>query len=133
MERDVADPLSPVQLSTRTRIGRYQIQKLLGRGGMGEVYKAFDPSLDRIVALKTIVAGGDDAALRERLLREARACGRLQHPGIVTVHDVGEADGVVFIAMEFLEGQNLADAIRSRALTAEQMFNVLIQMLEALD
>jgi serine/threonine-protein kinase len=129
----VADSRGLVQLPTRARIGRFQIQKLLGRGGMGEVYKAFDPSLDRIVALKTIVAGGDDASLRERLLREARACGRLQHPGIVTVYDIGEADGVVFIAMEFLEGQNLADALRAGALGAEQTFNVLIQMLDALD
>ena len=100
---------------------------------MGEVYKAFDPGLDRVVALKTIVAGGNDAALRDRLLREARACGRLQHPGIVTVHDVGESDGVVFIAMEFLEGKSLADAAGARAMTAEQTLSALAQMLDALD
>jgi serine/threonine protein kinase len=100
---------------------------------MGEVYKAFDPSLDRTVALKTIVAGANNPALVERLVREARACGRLQHPGIVMVHDIGDADGLVFIAMEYLEGRNLADAISGGLVGVEQSFDILIQMLDALD
>jgi hypothetical protein len=114
------------------QIGRYQIRSLIGRGGMGQVYGAFDPSLDRLVALKTIVAGSDNPQFVERLQREARACGRLHHPGIVTIHDLGESDGKVFIAMEWLQGQNLADALGSGALTFEAKIQALIEILDAL-
>lgn len=116
-------------------IGRYQIRSLIGQGGMGEVYEAFDPSLDRVVALKTIKggAGADGPVLLERLYREARACGRLRHPHIVTVHDLGEADGVVFIAMEYLHGENLAMAIERGTLGLEQKIRILMQILDALE
>jgi hypothetical protein len=114
------------------QIGRYQIRSLIGRGGMGQVYGAFDPSLDRLVALKTIVAGSDNPQFVERLQREARACGRLHHPGIVTIHDLGEADGTVFIAMEWLQGKNLADALESGGLTFEAKLNAMVEILDAL-
>ncbi len=106
---------------TVSRIGRYEILKTLGRGAMGVVYLARDPIIDREVALKTLrvdVAAEQADEFRERFLREARAAGRLGHPGIVTVHDVGEdtASGVVFIAMEFIRGRDLrellADGVR---------------------
>ena len=115
-----------------TTIGRYQIQSLLGRGGMGEVYKAFDPGLDRTVALKTIRADADSPSYLDRLYREAKACGRLHHPRIVTVFDIGEAEGVVFIAMEYLEGENLSAAMARGDLGFELKVTILIQILEAL-
>jgi len=99
---------------------------------MGEVYKAFDPSLERTVALKTILPDAENPMFLERLYREAKACGRLRHPGIVTVHDLGEVDGVVFIAMEYLEGRSLAAAINDGRLSFEHKIEILIQMLAAL-
>jgi serine/threonine-protein kinase len=89
-------------------VGRYLVLDLLGEGGMGVVYKAYDPELDRAVALK-LVRTADDAsnAQRDRLLREAQALARLSHPNVIAVHDVGTFHRDVFIAMEFVEGQTL--------------------------
>jgi len=99
-------------------IGRYEIVEILGRGASGVVYLARDPVIDRQVALKTLRLDLDtDLAdeFRERFLREARAAGRLNHPGIVTVHDVGEdpASGLLWIAMELVEGRDLKQIIAS--------------------
>jgi serine/threonine-protein kinase len=87
-------------------IGRYLILSLLGRGGMGEVYAAYDPELDRRVALKLLHTSGGESA-RRRLVREARALGKLSHPNVVQVHDVGEHLGDVFVAMELVDGDAL--------------------------
>ncbi len=97
-------------------IGRYRILDVLGKGAMGVVYLAHDPVIDRRVALKTLRLDLDaelSAEFRERFLREARAAGRLNHPGIVTIHDVGEEPdtGTVFIAMEYIEGKNLKELL----------------------
>lgn len=99
------------------RIGRYEILRELGRGAMGVVYHARDPKIDREVAIKTIKLAdqADDseiAALRERLFREAQAAGKLSHPGIVTIYDVDEEDGIAYIAMEFVEGRTLDSVVR---------------------
>jgi serine/threonine-protein kinase len=84
-------------------IGRYEIVAELGRGGMGTVYKAHDPVLDRTVALKVLASELlAEPGMRERFLREARSAARLQHPNVVTVYEFGEVDGVPFIAMELL-------------------------------
>jgi hypothetical protein len=98
-------------------LGRYEIQKELGRGMMGVVYRANDPDLGRLVALKTIklafaIPENEKAAFERRFLAEARAAAGLQHPGIVVVHDVGRdaATGTVYIALEYLEGHTLAEA-----------------------
>ena len=105
---------------TVSRIGRYEILETLGRGAMGVVYLARDPLIDREVALKTLrVDLADEMAdeFRTRFLREARAAGRLSHPGIVTIHDVGEdtASGVVFIAMELIRGRDLKQLLADGA------------------
>ncbi len=99
---------------TVKQLGRYEILDELGRGAMGIVYKARDPIIDRVVALKTIdfaLTGAAAASFEERFFQEARAAGRLNHPNIVTIYDAGQADGVAYIAMEFLEGTNLRDIL----------------------
>jgi eukaryotic-like serine/threonine-protein kinase len=96
--------------NARHKVGRYEIVAELGRGAMGVVYKALDPVIERTVALKTIhvdLSGEQLANFEERFYREGKSAGRLNHPNIVTIFDAGEADGVAFIAMEFLEGISL--------------------------
>jgi tetratricopeptide (TPR) repeat protein len=99
-------------LARGANVGRYVILGLVGRGGMGDVYAAYDPELDRRIALKILHGGGvadqERARSQSRLLKEARAIARLSHPSIVVVHDTGTIDDRVFIAMEFVEGQTLA-------------------------
>jgi len=102
--------------STPATIGRYQVRRLHGRGGMGEVFLAHDPVLDREVAVKLISGDLDTTQSQERLVREARAAGRLRHPNIVTIFDAGEHEGRPFIAMEFVRGETLGNLIRRRAL-----------------
>src|SRR5579871_1877652 len=95
------------------RAGRYEIVAELGRGGYGEVYRAFDPQLNSPVAIKTL-AVDNDAATLARFRNEAAASRRLRHPNIVIIYDFGEQDGVPFIVMELLEGQDLHRVIASR-------------------
>jgi serine/threonine-protein kinase len=95
---------------TPERIGRYEILDEIGRGAMGTVYKARDPLLDRTLALKTVsidLEGDDFESFERRFYREARSAGRLSHPNIVTIHDVGKSDGLAYIAMEYLQGRSL--------------------------
>ena len=91
------------------RIGRFRVLELLGEGGMGTVYTAYDERLDRKVAVKVVreKRSRDDGQARARLLREARALARLSHANVVAVHEVGEHDGQVYVAMEFVRGQRL--------------------------
>ncbi len=100
-----------VTASVGTTIGRYRLERELGVGGMGVVHVAFDPDLERRVALKLLRAHGSDAA--KRLQREARAMARLTHPNVVTVHEVGTAGGRDYVAMELIEGETLAEWLRS--------------------
>ena len=96
----------------RKRLGLYQLERLLGRGGMGSVYLAHDPRLSRSVALKVLsVELAREPGFKERFLAEARACSRLNHPSITTIHEIGEADGVRFIAFEHVEGETLESLI----------------------
>jgi len=98
------------------KIGKYEILAELGQGGMGVVYKARDPFIGRLVALKTITPElVSDKEILERFKREAQSAGTLQHPNIVTIYDLGEADGLPYIAMEFVEGESLQSIITRRA------------------
>src|SRR5271154_2025828 len=103
-------------MDTPKKIGRYEILEELGHGAMGTVYRAKDPAMDRIVALKTIIsvvlASEQGGEFRERFYREARAAGALAHPGIVPVFDVGEHDGTPYLVMEFVTGRTLADLLK---------------------
>ncbi len=108
------------ELEIGASIGRYVVVDFLGAGGMGAVYAAYDPELDRKVALKVLLretAGG--AEQRKRLVREAQALARLQHPNVVAVHDVGEHDGRVFLAMEFVRGATLGKWLASERAKAD--------------
>src|SRR5687768_13468787 len=96
------------------RIGRYELSSKLGRGGMGVVYRGFDTLLQRTVAVKLIGAQiHDQPGMRERFFREARAAGALSHKNIITVHDLGEENGQPFLAMEFLEGEDLQQRLNA--------------------
>src|SRR5216684_9266294 len=102
-------------------IGPYEILSVLGMGGMGEVYKARDTRLNRIIALKTLPAEKvADADRKRRFLVEARAAARLNHPNIVTIHDIAEENGVCFIAMEFVAGNTLEQTNTSSGLRLKQ-------------
>ena len=97
------------------RIGKYRVVGKIGQGAMGEVYKAQDPLLNRFVAIKTIApAFAAEPDFRRRFQREAQSAAQLNHPNIVTVYDFGEEDGLIYMAMELLQGRDLRDIIRSR-------------------
>ena len=112
-------------------VGKYQIVDLVGEGAMGTVYRAQDPLLNRTVAIKVMSdAIARDAALRDRFLREAQAAGSLQHPNVVTIYDFGEVDGHLFIAMEYVEGIDLAELIeKQEPMTLEERIGIAIDVL----
>jgi hypothetical protein len=123
----------PAQLHPET-IGKYRIVEPIGRGGMGTIYKARDPVLDRLVALKVIspeIEVSDD--LRTRFFREAKACAKLNHPNIVTVHDMGEDAGRLFIVMELLQGEELRQIIKANTpLALEDKLSLIRQVCRGL-
>ena len=114
-------------------ISHYRIVAKLGEGGMGVVYKAEDTQLRRTVALKfpriDKLAGEEEKA---RFLREAQAAAALNHPNICTVHEIGEADGHNFIAMEFVEGESVRDRVRSRPLPLDEALDITTQAAQGL-
>ena len=121
-------------LSAGDRLGPYQVLSSIGAGGMGEVYKARDTRLDRTVAVKVLpehIATRED--LRARFEREARAVASLSHPHICTLHDIGNQDGVVYMVMEYLEGETLAARINKGALPLDQALELATQIADALD
>jgi len=118
----------------KQNFGKYRIIKELGKGAMGVVYLAFDPVLEREVAIKTISSTEADKDLRERFIREARSAGRLRHNNIITIYDFGEEDGQLYIAMEYLEGRDLDSIIASKPqLDLKDKLAIMHQMCLGLD
>lgn len=112
---------------------QFEILGLIGRGGMGAVYKARQPALDRLIALKILPPrAGNDPGFTERFSREARALARLNHPNIVSVHDFGQAGGLYYLVMEFVDGANLRDIERSGRLTPKEALEIVPQICDAL-
>ena len=124
-------------MNTVRSIGRYRIEALLGTGAMGEVYRAHDPAIDRLVAIKVVrpelVAGAGGEQLLERFRREARAAGRRFHPNIVAIWDFGDDNGTPFLVMELVEGQSLDQLIKSSGpLPQDRSVAIITQVLNAL-
>jgi serine/threonine-protein kinase len=116
------------------RLGPYEILSAIGAGGMGEVYKARDTRLDRIVAIKVLPAHlADRAELRERFEREAKTIASLNHPHICTLHDTGHQDGIDYLVMEYLEGETLAQRLLKGSLPIQQVLQYAIEISDALD
>ena len=140
--REVQLPLPPVQAPSRllsgTLLGRYRVGRLLGKGAMGVVYLGQETKTGRTVALKTMALsnefeGANLLDARERFFREAQAAGRLAHPNIVTVHDSGEDQGLAFIAMEFIDGQDLVAYCKPSHLLARPLvISIAARVAEAL-
>ena len=125
-------------LAANSTLGRYRIERKLGAGAMGEVFLASDPHIDRQLAIKTVLLGGpgglEDEERRVRLMREAKAAGKLVHPHVVTLFDAGDADGVFYLAFEYVNGPDLA--VRQRMeppLTLGEVLRIGRQAAEGLD
>jgi serine/threonine protein kinase len=117
------------------KIGRYDVASEIGRGAMGVVYRAVDPMLERTVAIKTINMALDPGEMEhyeKRFTIEARAAGGLNHPNIVTIHDIGRSGDLAYMAMEFLEGRELKDLITGRELTADRALDIAAQVADGL-
>src|SRR5437867_6381127 len=123
-----------MSLSPGTRLGPYEIIAPVGAGGMGEVYRAKDTRLDRIVAIKVLPSHvASDPELRQRFEREARAVSSLNHPHICALYDVGHQDGTDFLVMEYLEGETLAARLERGPLPLEDVLRRVIEIADALD
>jgi len=120
-------------LTPGTKLGPYEIQSALGAGGMGEVYRARDTRLDRVVAIKVLASHlSSSPELKQRMEREARTISSLNHPNICHLYDIGTQDGTDFLVMEFLEGQTLGDRLRAGALPLPEVYKIGIAVADAL-
>jgi hypothetical protein len=121
-------------LTSGTRLGPHEILSAIGAGGMGEVYRARDTRLNRIVAIKVLPTHlADRSELRERFEREARTIASLNHPHICTLFDIGQQDGIDYLVMEYLEGETLAQRLVKASLPLEQVLQFAIEISDALD
>jgi serine/threonine protein kinase len=120
-------------LSPGTRLGPYEILAPIGAGGMGEVYRAKDTRLNRVVAVKILSERlAKSAEGRQRFEREARAISQLNHPHICTLHDIGSDDGVEFLVTEYIDGETLAQRLTRGALPLEQAIRYAIEIAKGL-
>jgi serine/threonine protein kinase len=116
-----------------TPFGRYRLIELLGRGGMGEVWRAFDTTIDRVVALKVLPPQfADDQMFQERFRREARAAANLNETHVVPIHDVGEIDGHLYVTMRLIEGRDLHTILAEGPLEPTRAAGIIEQVASAL-
>src|SRR5215469_13969480 len=121
-------------LTSRTKLGPYEIESPLGAGGMGEVYRACDTRLERTVAIKILPREmSSDPVRKQRFEREAKTISSLNHPHICVLHDVGSQDGLSYLVMECLEGETLAKRLEKGPLALEQVLKFGAQIADALD
>jgi serine/threonine protein kinase/tetratricopeptide (TPR) repeat protein len=114
-------------------LSKYRVIEKLGEGGMGEVYKAEDPALLRIVAIKVLSKGRhDEQTAKTRFIQEARAASAINHPNIVTIYEIGETDDHAYIVMEYVHGRTLRDLIASRSLTSDAILKITLQVCDAM-
>ena len=125
---DLIKDSTVVTLAGGARLGPYKIEAAIGAGGMGEVYRAIDTRLGRLVAVKII-----HQKFSDRFVREARAISALNHPNVCTIHDIGEDRGQPFLVMELLEGQTLKQRIASGSFSNEELLSIAIQVSDALE
>lgn len=129
----IAEAIIGSNLSVGQEIGHYKIVKKIGAGGMGEVYLAEDTKLKRQVAIKILpVAFAEDAERMRRFVREAKSDSALNHPNIITIYEIGEADGIHFIATEYIEGETLRDYLKHEKLSVKSALEISIQIVSAL-
>ncbi len=122
------------KLEADTTLLHYRIVSKIGAGGMGEVYLAKDTKLDRKVALKILPSEfAEDKDRMSRFVREAKSASALNHPNIITIHEIGESDGTHFIAMEFIDGMTLSDYAKANPLNIKAAIEIAIQIASALD
>jgi serine/threonine protein kinase len=132
VSRDATERGPLAGLGTMRKFGPYEIHGEISRGGMGIVYKARQPGLDRLIALKVILAGQASAEDVERFHREARAVARLRHPNIVAIHEVGEIDGVNFFSMDFIEGLTVDRAVVQEGLGPRDIAAIFVKICDAI-
>src|SRR5580765_9074444 len=120
-------------LSSGTKLGPYEIQSLLGAGGMGEVYRAKDARLERIVAIKVLPPSfSADRDRMQRFAQEARAAAALNHPNILSIFDIGDQQGSLYVVSELLEGETLRERLRNGALSARKPIDYALQVARGL-
>jgi eukaryotic-like serine/threonine-protein kinase len=128
-EKVVAPPL----IEPQGHIGRFEIRRTLGAGGMGEIFESYDTELQRTVAIKVLASKHiEDETMKQRFLREARMASQLNHPNIATIHEIGEAAGNPYIVMEYVKGQTLAQRLEVGLLSVREIVDIGLQAAEAL-
>src|SRR5579862_4682756 len=124
-------PPTPAELAPK--FPQFEILALIGQGGMGAVYKARQRQLDRVVALKLLPPGiGEDSGFADRFTREAKAMAKLNHPGIVTIHDFGHAEGLYYFIMEFVDGVSLSRLMHNGRVSPREALAIVPQICDAL-
>ena len=124
---------APPLIEPDGHIGRFEIRRSLGAGGMGEIFESYDTELERTVAIKVLASKHiEDESMKQRFLREARMASQLNHPNIATIHEIGEAAGNPYIVMEYVEGQTLAQRLQVGRLTLNEIVEIGAQSAEAL-
>src|SRR3989304_3540890 len=122
------------ELEESSVISHYRIVRQIGKGGMGEVFLAQDTKLDRQVALKILPAEfAEDKDRMSRFVREAKSASALNHPNIITIHEIGEIDGRHFIATEYIEGETLQTRLKGQSLSLKSTLEIALQVASALD
>lgn len=124
---------APPLIEPEGQIGRFEIRRSLGSGGMGEIYESYDTDLQRTVAIKVLASKHiEDETMKQRFLREARMASQLNHPNIATIHEIGEAAGNPYIVMEYVEGQTLSGRLEAGPLAFMEIIEIGVQASEAL-